>query len=340
MTLYCGIDLHSTNNFVSVLNENDIPLFEKRLPNDLVRVMLALAPYQNDIQGVVVESTYNWYWLVDGLIDAGFNVHLANTIAMRQYDGIKYTDDLSDARYLAHLLRLGILPEGYIYPKEQRAIRDLLRKRMSLVQQRVTQHLALQSHIARHTGLRLSSLKIKQLNSGRLQELLSEPNVYLAAEANLSVMQSLNETIEQIEQAVLEQCRTRLPFKYLNSIPGVGRILGMTIMLETGTISRFPDAGHFASYCRCVKSEKLSNGKKKGSGNRKNGNKYLSWAFLEAAVKAARFDPKIKAYYQRKMAKSHRFVALKAVANKLARASYYMLRDQVAFDVNRSFGKS
>jgi transposase len=338
MTLYCGIDLHSTNNFISVLNENDKPLFEKRLPNDLDRVLLALAPYQDELQGVVVESTYNWYWLVDGLMDAGFHVHLANTVAMRQYDGIKYTDDLSDARFLAHLLRLKILPEGYIYPKDERAVRDLLRKRLSLVQQRVTQHLSLQSHIARHTGERLSAVKIKQLNREDLQELFAEPNVYLAAEANLSVMQSLSETIEQIEQSVLEQCRTRSHFKYLTSIPGIGPILGMTIMLETGTIRRFSDAGHFASYCRCVKSEKLSNGKRKGSGNRKNGNKYLAWAFIEAAVKAARFNTEIKAYYQRKMAKGHRFVALKAVANKLAKASYYILRDQVPFDVKRSFG--
>lgn len=338
MTLYCGIDLHSTNNFISVLNENDKPLFEKRMPNDLERVLLALAPYQDELQGVVVESTYNWYWLVDGLMEAGFNVHLANTIAMRQYDGIKYTDDLSDARFLAHLLRLGILPEGYIYPKEERAVRDLLRKRLNLVQQRVMQHLSLQSHIARHTGERLSAVKIKQLTTEGLKKLLSEPHVLLAAEANLFVMQSLTETIEKIEQSVLKQCRNQSSFKLLKSIPGVGPILGMTIMLETGTIARFPNAGHFASYCRCVKSEKLSNGKRKGSGNRKNGNKYLSWAFLEAAVKAARFDPKIKACYQRKMAKSHRFVAVKAVANKLAKASYYILRDQVIFDVNRSFG--
>jgi transposase len=111
----------------------------------------------------------------------------------------------------------------------------------------------------------------------------------------------------------------------------------MTIMLETGTVGRFASAGQYASYCRCVKSEKLSNGKRKGSGNRKNGNKYLAWAFTEAATKAVRFNPKIKAYYQRKMAKRHRFVALKAVANKLSKASYYVLRDQVRFDLERCF---
>lgn len=337
MTLYCGIDLHSSNSLVVVTDELDKPMLEKRLPNNLERILLAIAPYQNDIQGIVVESTYNWYWLVDGLMAAGYKVHLANTIAMRQYDGIKYTDDITDARYLAHLLRLGILPEGYIYPKEERAVRDLLRKRQHLVQQRVTQHLSLKSHIARHTGERLSSLKIKRLNDASLHDLLPETNVYLAAQANLSIMLSLNEAIECIEQAALEQSRSRTSFKLLSTVPGVGQILGMTIMLETGTIKRFASAGKYASYCRCVKSEKLSNGKRKGAGNRKNGNRYLSWAFFEAAVKAVRFYPNIKAYYQRKMAKTHHYVALKAVANKLARASYYVLRDQVSFDMNRSF---
>lgn len=337
MTLYCGIDLHSTNSYVAVLDEEDKPLLEKRIPNDLDRILLSLAPYKNEVKGVVVESTYNWYWLVDGLMSSGYKVHLANTIAMRQYDGIKYTDDNTDARYLAHLLHLGILPEGHIYPKEQRAIRDLLRKRLHLVQQRVTQHLSLQSHIARHTGIRLSALKIKQLNSERLHELLPEENTFIAAQANLSIMQSLTDTIERLEQSVVQQCNALPSFKLLKTTPGIGPILGMTIMLETGSIARFSDAGHYASYCRCVKSEKISNGKRKGSGNRKNGNKYLAWAFSEAAMKAVRFNDSIKAYYQKKMARSHHFVALKAVANKLAKACYYIQRDKVAFDLKRSF---
>lgn len=337
MTLYCGIDLHSTNSYIAVLDEHDKPLIEKRLANDIERILLTLAPYKDRIRGVVVESTYNWYWLVDGLMESGYDVHLANTIALRQYDGIKYSDDSTDARYLAHVLRLGILPEGYIYPKAIRGIRDLLRKRLHLVQQRVTQHLSLQSHIARHTGIRLSALKIKQMSDERLQELLPTDNVFLAAHANMTIMHSLTEAIEQLEQTVLQQCHAFPAFKLLKTTPGIGPILGMTILFETGAITRFADAGHYASYCRCVKSEKLSNGKRKGSGNRKNGNKYLSWAFIEAATKAVRFNDDIKAYYQRKMAKSHRFVALKAVANKLAKACYYIQRDQVTFDLKRSF---
>ena len=117
MTLYCGIDLHSNNSQVALIDETDQVVREKRLPNDFDVISRYLAPYQDDLAGVVVESTYNWYWLVDGLMESGFPVHLANTLAIQQYSGIKYTNDATDARYLAHLLRLGILPTGYIYPK-------------------------------------------------------------------------------------------------------------------------------------------------------------------------------------------------------------------------------
>ena len=129
MALYSGIDLHGNNNVTLLLDEYDRVIYQKRLPNQLPIILEQLAPYQEDITGVVVESTYNWYWLVDGLMEADYRVHLANPTAIQQYSRLKYTDDNSDARWLAHLLRLGVLPEGYIYPKEQRPLRDLLRKR-------------------------------------------------------------------------------------------------------------------------------------------------------------------------------------------------------------------
>lgn len=129
MALYSGIDLHGNNNVTLLLDEHDRVIYQKRLPNQLPIILEQLAPYQEDITGVVVESTYNWYWLVDGLMEADYRVHLATPTAIQQYSGLKYTDDNSDARWLAHLLRLGVLPEGYIYPKEQRPLRDLLRKR-------------------------------------------------------------------------------------------------------------------------------------------------------------------------------------------------------------------
>ena len=135
MKVYGGIDLHSNNNVIVLLDEEDRVVYRERLANDLQLVLRGLEPYRDTIEGLVVESTYNWYWLVDGLMDAGYRVHLANTAAIVQYSGLKYADDDSDARWLATLLRLGVLPEGYIYPKTERPIRDLLGKRSQLVHQ-------------------------------------------------------------------------------------------------------------------------------------------------------------------------------------------------------------
>ena len=144
MQLYCGIDLHSNNSMISLIDEHDRLISEKRLNNNLTDIHQHLAPFRDDISGIVVESTYNGYWLVDGLIEKGYPVHLANTLAIQQYNGIKHTNDASDARFLAHLLRLNSLPTGYIYPKAMRMVRDVLRRRLLLVQQRTAQHLSLQ----------------------------------------------------------------------------------------------------------------------------------------------------------------------------------------------------
>jgi transposase len=136
---YSGIDLHSNNSVVTVTDEEDRVVSEKRLPNDLAKILELLMPWREELAGVVVESTFNWYWLVDGLQAAGFKVHLAHTTAIKKYDGLKHSGDEADARYLAHLLRLGILPGGTILPPEQRAVRDLARKRMQLVRRRTAQ---------------------------------------------------------------------------------------------------------------------------------------------------------------------------------------------------------
>ena len=157
MKLYGAIDLHSTNNVMVVINEHDQVVYQKRLPNDLSLIAQQLSSYRRSLEGIVVESTYNWYWLVDGLMEKGYRLHLANTAAIQQYNGLKYTDDHSDARWLAHLLRLGVLPDGYIYPKEERAVRDLLRERGELVHQRTANLLSIQSLISRTTGNSISA---------------------------------------------------------------------------------------------------------------------------------------------------------------------------------------
>ena len=114
-------------------------------------------------------------------------------------------------------------------------------------------------------------------------------------------------------------------------MPGIGEILALTIMLEVGDIGRFAKVGDFVSYARCAPTDRRSNEKSKGKGNRKNGNRYLSWAFVEASNFSRRFNEKFRRYYQRKTAKTHKVVATKAICNKLARICYYIMRDQVPF---------
>jgi len=340
MKLYGAIDLHSTNNVTVVIDEQDRVVYQKRLANDLALVLKELSVYQCELEGMVVESTYNWYWLVDGLMEQGYKVHLANTAAIQQYNGLKYTDDNSDARWLAHLLRLGVLPKGYIYPRADRPVRDLLRKRSQLVRQRTTNLLSIQNLLTRNTGSSLNANRVKGLDVQQVDELLPDGDLALAVKANLSVMSSADEQTKILERTVIERVQLRPQFCFLKTVPGIGKILSLTIMLETGDIRRFPSVGNYASYCRCVGSQKISNSKKKGKGNTKNGNKYLAWAFVEAAHFAIQFNSKIKSFYQRKKAKTKGVVAIKAVAHKLCRASYYIMRDRVAFNMTKAFGQN
>jgi transposase len=337
MKLYGAIDLHSNNNVTVVIDEQDQIVYQKRLPNELPMIVQQLSGYQSSLQGIVVESTYNWYWLVDGLMEKGHKVHLANTAAIQQYEGLKYTDDNSDARWLAHILRLGVLPQGYIYPKEERAVRDLLRKRSQLVHHRTAHLLSIQNLVTRNTGSSISANRIKGLDDPQVDELLPNEDLALAVKANLAVMCTADKQTQILEQTVTERVKLRPQFSFLKTVPGIGQILALTIMLETGDIRRFPSVGNYASYCRCVGSQKISNGKRKGSANTKNGNKYLAWAFIEAANFAVRYQPRIKSFYQRKKAKSHGVLAIKAVAHKLCRACYYIIKDRVAFDVTKAF---
>ena len=337
MEAYAGIDLHSSNNYIGITNEEDKRLYGQRLPNRLEDVLSALEPFQDILEGVVVESTYNWYWLVDGLQEHGYKVHLANPSAMKQYEGLKHTDDKWDSFWLAHMKRLNILREGYIYPKEERPVRDILRRRLLYVRHRTSHILSLQSAITRNLSYKMSGRDIKRLNESDADKIFVDPFLILAARNSISTIGFLSIRIKEIEKAVKSHTKLKPEFEYLLTMPGIGDILGLTIMLEVGDISRFLKVGNYSSYCRCVKSERLSNNKKKGEGNRKNGNKYLSWAYVEAAHFAIMHYPEIQSFYQRKKAKTNAIVAIKALSNKLARASYYVMRDKVPYDPNRLF---
>lgn len=337
MKFYAGIDLHSNNLVLVILDSNDKVIYSKRLPNDVQSILGVLAMYKEQIEAVAIESTYNWYWLVDALQAEGYEVRLVNTAAVVVYDGLKYSGDKSDARHLAHLLRLGLLPCGYIYPKEPRALRDLARKRAQLVRQRTTQLLSIKNLLARNCGQDTSSAVIKKWTEEQITQLPFLPEQRMAIKANWAVMQALEQQIDVVESELLRQLKPNKEFQLLKTMSGVGDILSMTIYLETGDIGRFDSCGQFASYARMVDSKRESNSKKKGEGNRKCGNRYLCWAFMEASHFAIASNEDIRRFYQRKCSKSPKVVAMKAVAHKLARASYNMLKDGVEFDVKRAF---
>jgi transposase len=337
--LYAGCDLHGNNNFIGVVDGEGKRVFNKKLSNDLLVVQETLRPFKEDLIGVAVESTYNWYWIVDGLMEKGYQVHLANPSAIQRYSGLKHSDDKHDAYWLAEMLRLGILPEGYIYPREERPVRDLLRKRGHLVRLRTSLIISLQNILSRNLGRKINVNDMKAIKEDRVSFLLEmNEDLALAGRVSKEAIDHLTRQIHKIEWVVQKKVALKESYRYLLTLPGVGKVLSLTIMLETGPISRFATVGDYVSYCRKVPSRWTSNGKAKGSGNKKNGNKYLAWAYSEASEFARQLYPEPRAYYQRKMQKSNAAVAHSALANKLSRAGYYVMRDQVPFRPEKLFG--
>ncbi len=186
-------------------------------------------------------------------------------------------------------------------------------------------------------GSNTKSEKIKGLCESDVASIFNQEHLELSGKANIAMINNLSEKIKEVEKAVVKVARLKEEYKMLMTVPGIGKILALTIMLETGPIDRFAKVGNYVSYCRCVNSKWFSNGKAKGKGNRKNGNKYLSWAYLEAANFATWHHDYAKRYYQKKTAKTNNFVAIKAIAHKLSRACYYIMQDQKEFNPMRAF---
>ena len=339
MELYCAIDLHGDNGFYGIVDETGKRIFKRRIHNSLPLVLDALSPYKDQLtNGIVVESTFNWYWLVDGLESNGYKVRLANPAAMKQYNGLKITDDESDTFFLTELDRLHILPEGSIYPKEERPVRDLLRRRLLMVRHRTAHILSFQNLIAREQGRKMSSNKIQQLWPADVEKLFDNEYLVLMGQGSIDAIRFLTKKIRAIERSVLAVAKLKPEFIKLLTVPGIGNILALTIMLETGDLRRFEKVGNYSSYCRCVNSSRSSNNKKKGENNRKNGNRYLGWAYVEAANFIKRYCPEAKSWHQRKLRKSKNVVATKALGAKICKACYFIMRDQTDFDTKLIFG--
>jgi transposase len=337
MKYMAGIDLHSNNLFCAIVDMEGKRVFEKKLPCDLDSVLRALKPFKKRLAKIAVESTYNWYWLVDGLQDHGYPVVLANPAGMQQYDGLKHADDKSDGFFLAEMLRLNILPTGHICERQWRSVRDLLRRRMGLVHQRTSLILSLKSLHTRMTGRDLGTGRIKTLAPQDAEKLFEHPADQLITRLDLHLVEQLGQSIQQIETTILAEVKGLPNYQVLQTMPGVGKILGLTITLETVDPKRFASPGDYASYCRCVDSRRMSNGKKKGENNGKCGNKYLAWAFVEAAQFARRHDLACRKFHDRKSAQVNKIVATKALACKLAKAAWHMMSGNTPYDAGRIF---
>ena len=329
--------MHSNNVMIGIINQDGKRVAHRKLDCDLEQVTEFLEPFKPQMESMAVESTFNWYWLVDGLRARGYRIDLANPAMIEQYNGLKHTDDKDDAFHLAELQRLNILPKAHVYDPVLRPVRDLLRRRTKLVQQRTALLLSFKSLYTRTTGQALKLKEVKSMSAKEGAKLYEHPANQLAAQVQIELIQGLAKSINRIEKAVLD-CAREIPlYKKLLTIPGVGPILGMTITMEVGDIRRFKTDGDFASYCRMVDARRLSNGKCKADNNSKCGNEYLSWAFVEAANFARRHCEHCRRWYDRKAAKRNKVLATKALGCKLAKAAWHMMAKQTDYDEKRMF---
>ena len=363
---YIGQDLHQDNVVVHVCRNEfsngsirSKTILSKKFsivgPEAIAAYFKALEPYCfNQPHTAIVESTYNWYWMADGFESRGWNLRLADPSTVSRAN-IKYADDYTDAAYLVECLRTGSLRTTWVMPKDDRAIRDLARYRMTLVEDRARLKTIIVNMITNHLSIKLTSDKLIREIDKSVEAAIESPSEEVAQQvlatyfdhrlvrikvgSLLNRIRFLATEIGQLDQELLSLLKPNLYTKSLQTIKGCGFVTSMIIALEIGEIERFNTHKDFVSYCRLAPTSKLSNGKSKGVGNAKNGNAYLSWAFTELANLVVRFNPEAKRYYDRLFNRSRlRVKAIRSVAAKMARAIFMMLKHGETFDLKRCFG--
>jgi transposase len=333
---YGGIDLHARSLFLVVLDRDGQERFARNLTAAPQPFLQAVQPFRT---GLVVgcECMHCWYWLADTCRDQNIAFALGHAWGLKAVHGLKTKCDRHDAQAIARLLRGGNFPPAYAYPRERRGLRDLLRARLRLVRQRAQ----LYGHV--HTARRQANLppvssdvKYKGKRAAITAD-IADPFVRRRVETHLALLDPLDTTIRRLEAEIEAAAKEHYPTELavLQTTPGVGPVLSLTILLETDTIDRFDTRQQYCSYARLCGAVQTSDGKRSGEGNRKAGNAWLKWAFSEAAVLSAQKDERIGAYLQRLASKLGQAKALSALAHKLGRAFYHMLHTKEVFDVNR-----
>lgn len=339
---YCGIDLSARDSHICVLDENISILLQYKSINDLPHIAHLLDPFKPHLQ-IVVESTFNWYWLVDGLQALGFDLSLAHTLGLSMITQAKVKTDRRDAFTLAKLLRAGLIPKAYIYPASTRPIRDLLRRRLKAVALRAQEYGSLRQLLLRQGILSSSRNQIKLADDEDLKVWFSHPLLQTSASQQLERIELLSRQIAELEHQILDLTRNKADYKRLLEIAGIGRILALTILYEIGEITRFKSVRHFSSYCRLVPGVAQSGAVIRRGRASKQGNAYLKSAFNQAAVVAVRSYPAIKRCYQRHLQRhrgsARKLVAYNVVAHKLAQGVYQVLKEGVDYRQELLFGE-
>jgi transposase len=336
---YCGIDLHTQTMFVVITGQKGKVLLEKDMAANPDSLKKAVSKYKKDIV-VGVECIFSWYWISDWCHENGVNFVLGHALYMKAIHGGKTKNDKIDATKIAGLLRAGMFPLAYAYPKENRAIRDLLRRRMGMVRKRaqLLAHIKILAHQENNPvgTVKLIHKKNREILSARFSDRFRQ----VSCDTNLSLVSGYDKAIYKLEHTALVAARKSRPkqINLLLSIPGIGRILSMVILMEIGDIQRFPTVQKFASYARLVKCSRESAGKTLAGGGHKIGNAYLKWAFAESACLLIRCSNRAKKFMQRMEQKHGKSKAITLLSHKIGKSVYIMLKKQRVFDEAKCFG--
>ena len=333
---YCGIDLHARTMYLCILNRAGEILVHRNMKTRPDTFLTAIAPYREDLV-VCVECIFTWYWLADLCAREGIPFVLGHALSMKAIHGGKAKNDKIDAQKIAVLLRGGMLPQAYVYPAEMRATRDLLRRRMHLMRKRAELLAHVQNTNSQYNLPEIGKKIAYKANRDGIAERFPDPAVQKSIEVDLALIGYYDPLLTDLELHIVKTAKQHdaQTLYLLQSVPGIGKILSLVLLYEIHDIQRFPRVQDFVSYCRLVKCAKESAGKRYGTSGAKIGNAYLKWAFSEAAVLFLRNHPAGQKYLARLEKKHGTGKALTILAQKLARAVYYMLRRDTVFDMDR-----
>jgi transposase len=333
---YCGIDLHVRTMYVCILDATGQVLVHQNLPAKPEAFLEVIAPYREDLV-VAVECIFTWYWLADLCAAEGIAFVLGHALYMKAIHGGKAKNDRIDALKIATLLRGGMLPQAYVYPAGMRATRDLLRRRLHIVRKRgqLLAHIQMTSH--QYNLPPLGKRIAYPSNRVGVAEHFEDQVVRKSIAVDLALLERYDALVTDLESYLVRQAKQHDPqaFALLRSIPGIGKVLALTILYEIHDVRRFDRVQEFASYARLVKCAKESAGKKHGTSGAKMGNVHLKWAFSEAAVLFVRHSEPGKQLLAKLEKRFGKGKALSILAHKLGRAAYYILLRGKAFEIER-----